>query len=118
MEYFVKPKLKSWSGSKLTDVNTYVTVLDAITATAYFLVRSFKTKTLQLSAATQALVYSIDVSVDGTVWVNKVTDQALTVATPVAETLTEIWNYMRVQVKPAAAGVHGTITVNIVGGTL
>lgn len=114
----MKPKLKSWSATKLTAADTYFVLLDAVTGTAYFLVRGFKTKAIQLSAATQALVYSIDVSNDTTIWINKVTDQALAVATPVGETLTEIWNYIRIQVKPAAAGVHGTITVKIVGGTL
>ena len=118
MEYFIKPKLKSWSGTKLTTVDTYFTLLDAVTGTAYFFTKGFKSKVIQLSAAAQALVYSIDVSNDATIWFNKVTEQPLAVATPVAETLTEIWNYIRVQVKPAAAGVHGTITVNIVGGTL
>jgi len=118
MEHFVKPKLRAWIGSKLTTVDTYVVVPEIVVGTLYFYMRGLKSKVIQLSAATQALVYSIDVSNDNIIWVNKVTDQALTVATPVAETLTEIWNYMRVQVKPAAAGVHGTITVNIVGGTL
>lgn len=119
MEHFVKPKLKSWSGTKLTTVDTYVTVLDAITGTAYFLTRGYKTKTIQLSAATKALVYSIDVSVDGSIWVNKVTDQALATATPVVTSyVDELWNYLRVQVKPNAAGQHGTITVVMIGGTL
>lgn len=118
MEHFVKPKLRAWIGSKLTTVDTYVVVPEIVVGTLYFYMRGLKSKVIQLSAATQALVYSIDVSNDNIIWVNKVTDQPLAVATPIGETLTEIWNYMRVQVKPAAAGVHGTITVNIVGGTL
>lgn len=118
MEDFVKPKLKNWSATKLTAADTYFTLLDAVTGTAYFFIRGFKTKAIQLSAATQALVYSIDVSNDASIWINKVTDQPLAVATPVGETLNEIWDFMRVQVKTAAAGVNGTITVKIVGGTL
>jgi hypothetical protein len=118
VEHFVKSKLKSWSGTKLTAADTYATVTDAVTSTAYFIVRGFKSKVIQLSAATNALQYSIDVSNDGSIWINKVTDQALAVATPVGVVLNEIWDFLRVQVKPAAAGVHGTITVKIVGGTL
>jgi hypothetical protein len=117
-EAFSKPKMKAWSGTKLTSVDTYVTVPDAILATDYFNVRGYRSKTIQLSAATNNLLYSVDVSNDATVWVNKTTDQSLLTTTPKLQTLTELWDFIRVQVKPAVSATHGTITVKISGGTL
>jgi len=117
-EIFVKPKMKAWSGTKLTTVNTYVTVPEAVTALAYAFLKGFKSKTISLSAAANNLLYSIDVSNENIIWINKITDQSLVVGTPVKETLTEPWNYMRVQVKPAVDDTHGTISVYIQGSSL
>lgn len=118
MEQFVKPKLKDWSGSKLTTVNTYGTVPDALLNTAYFKVKGYKRKAIQLTAATKTLLYSIDVSMDASVWVNKTTDQELAAAASIVESLTELWNFLRVQVKPKDADQHGTLTVGVWGSTL
>lgn len=118
MEYFVKPKLKAWSGTKLTTVNTYVTVPEAVTAIAYALMKGFKNKTITLAATTNNLLFSIDVSNENIIWINKVTDQTLVVGTPQLAFLSEPWNYIRIQVKPAVDDTHGTISVYIQGSTL
>ena len=118
VEYFIKPKLKDFSGSLLTTVNTYATIPDSATSTNYFYVRGYRYKSLVLSATTNNLLYSLDGSNDASTWFNIKTDQALNVGTPVLETDTDLYNYYRVQIKPATADQHGTGTAKLVGSTL
>jgi len=111
LEIFIKPKLKAFTGSKTTTINTYVTIPDAVTALEYWFCRGFKSKYFTLKATLNNLLYSIDVSADGTVWFNVKTDQAIASGVTKSETHAEIWPYYRVQVKPAVAGVHGKLEV-------
>lgn len=110
-EIFIKPKLKAIAGTKTTTSDAYTSVPDTESGLLYWFCRGFKTKYFVLSATTNNLLYSIDVSADGSNWFNIKTDQSLTTATKKSETHAEIWPYYRIQVKPAAAGQNGTITI-------
>jgi len=111
MEFFMKPKLKAFSGSKTTTINTYVTVPDAITGTEYWYCRGFKSKYFVLKCTLNNLLYSLDVSPDGALWFNIKTDQLILKDATAKETHTEIWPYYRVQVKPNVNDVHGKLEV-------
>jgi hypothetical protein len=111
-EVFVKPRLKTVSGSLLTTGNSYATVPDAVALTAYFYCKGYKGKYFVLQCTTADLLFSVDVSADGTIWFNKVTDQLILIGASDELTSTESWPYYRVQVKPNVAGVHGTLAVS------
>ena len=113
MEVFIKPKLKTLHGTKLTTVDTLVSVPCTENGDLFFTIRGYKSKLLILSAATNTLVYTFDVSNDASVWFNKTAETDLLTTTPQYIVMTEIWRYCRVQVKPKVAATHGTITATL-----
>ena len=122
-DVFIRPVLGYITGSKLTTVNTYVTCTITAPSSAVgltnFPIRGWKTLTVVLNAVTQNLHFDVDVSLDETVWVPKEVDKLVVVGTPVPLTLNdEPWNWMRILVKPAVAGVHGTGSFRVDGSTM
>jgi hypothetical protein len=117
MEFFIKPRLKAESGSLLTTVDTYATIKE-------FNIRGYQSKTFVLKAVTNDLKFSIDFSIDGTNWYNRLTDIAVSAAAFVVkeddteEELRGHFRFCRVQVKPAVSATHGTGTFEFEGSTL
>jgi hypothetical protein len=122
-DVFIRPVLGYVTGSKLTALDTYatctITAPTGLVGLTNFPIRGWNTITLVLSAVTQNLHFKIDVSLDESVWVSKELDKLVIVGTPVVLTLnSESWNWMRILVKPAAAGVHGTGSFRLDGSTM
>lgn len=109
---FVKPTLKAISGSKTTTTNSYVTVPDDETALEYFRCRGYKNKLILLKCTLNNLLYSVDVSNDASIWHNKVTDELILTGASIFVTLSEIWIFIRIQVKPNVNNAHGKLEVS------
>jgi len=62
-----------------------------------------------------AITWSIDVSHNSTNWINIKTDQALAKNATTYETLTDVWRYIRLQIKSTVADAHGTVDMYIMG---
>lgn len=67
---------------------------------------------LHETGGANAALYSIDVSHDGTVWHNKKTDVNLAADGEAIETMSELWAWIRVQIKDAAAPNHATVAAD------
>lgn len=76
-----------------------------------------KTTHFRFSAATQNLKVKLLASIDGgaTFPNEEVAEFTLTVGTDLSKVVTTFWTHLKVQVKPAAAGVHGTLSTNFAG---
>lgn len=118
MEFFLKPKLQTRTGSHLTTVDTYVVVPDDDTEEEYHYTRGYKNKLIELKCTVAALHFKIDVSNNLTDWHPKKAETAIAIGAFTFESMTEIWRYVRIQVKPQAAGVHGTLAVRVEMSTI
>jgi len=83
--------------------NSYVTL-----ATLY-LADCTKTTIWLRETNVNAIEYSIDLSMDNSNWTNKKTDVDLAKNASVSETLTDLWRYVRVQIKSDVADTHGSV---------
>jgi len=111
-EFFIKPKLAERTGSLLTVGDAYVVVPDAVTGDAYHLVKGYKSKIVELICTGNSLDFKIDASLDATTW-HEIKAEATLAVGSTFETNNEPWNYLRVQIKPTASGVHGTMAVTV-----
>jgi hypothetical protein len=70
---------------------------------------------MQLSeSAGQNVMYSLDASIDGSLWTNLKTNVDLLASGTQWESLTDLWPYVRIQIIDKFSGTHGTVTVKYV----
>jgi len=106
--------------SKTTTLNTYanvaVTSADSVT---FWNTEGLHTKVLRFTATTNNLLVKILGSLDsaGTFPDTVEAEFAVNVGTPVRKTIANYYDALRVQVKPAADNVHGTLAVQARGST-
>ena len=93
---------------------TLLTTLDTLVDVGTFSCRLLRSKNLNFTAATNTLVAKILGSTDGGVTFPTVVEaefDVTVVGSPVLKTSTVFYTHLKIQVKPKAAGVHGTLTV-------
>lgn len=96
-----------------TTINTYVNVYSWDT-------EFLQGKVLRFSAATNDLHVKILGSVDGgaTYPITAESEFTVAVATPVVKRISNYFSFLKIQVKPAVAGAHGTLTVTGSGSSI
>lgn len=117
MEVFAKPKLATRRGAHTTVADTYVAIEDDDTEEDYFRVRGYRMKTLGLVITLNNVTYNLHGAhkdADGAPesWIIIAVDQALTVGSAKVNN-NEVWDFLRVQVKPTVGGAHGKLQVDI-----
>jgi len=113
MEVFIKPKLAERTGSLTTTGAAYDVIPDDDTGEEYFLVKGYRSKIIQLKCTLNDLIFKIDVSLDATNWHNIKDETTLAKDAVTYETLTEPWNYLRVQIKPANGNGKMAVAVGL-----
>lgn len=90
----------------------FLTTVNTLADAGVFAVRLFKTKHLVFQATTNNLKVVVLGSVDDGVTypVTVEAEFAVNVGTPVTKTITGYYTHLKVQVKPAVADTHGTLT--------
>ena len=103
-----------------TTINDYVLVpfpLDRETTRNYWdTLHLAGVKLLRFSAADNNLKVKVMGSIDGTNFTETVEAEfSVTTATPVTKRILAYWPYLQVQVKPALAAQHGTLSILAIG---
>jgi hypothetical protein len=106
------PLLERSSLAAQLSTNSYVAVGDRS-------VGSYLTKKFTFTAATKNLLVRTSYSLDGGAsWTTLDDDISVTTAVPVEKAYTTIYSNLRVSVKSAAAGQHGTLSTAFFGSWL
>ena len=80
-----------------------------VTLGTLYLATSTKTTIMLRETNVNAVMYSIDLSMDNIKWKNKVTDQDIAKNAIEFETITDLWRYVRVQIIDKVGGTHGSV---------
>jgi hypothetical protein len=95
----------------------YTTVGNAYADVGTWEVGNLGTKRMRFTAVTNTINVQILGSFDDGVTypITVVTTFAVAVATPVIQTITDLYTHLKVQADPAVDGAHGTLTTSYVG---
>lgn len=93
-----------------TSTNSYVSMGSAR-------IEDFSKMTIYLreTGGANDVLFKIDVSMDNANWINVKAEDTLSASEKHYETLSDVWHYVRVQIKSAVAGSHGTVQWTILG---
>jgi len=97
------------SPSATHTVATTATTNAYVTLGTLYLSGCTKTNIWLRETNVNAVMYSIDGSMDNTNWTNLKTDQDIAKNASVYETLTDLWRYVRVQIIDKVGGTHGSV---------
>ena len=80
-----------------------------VTLGTLYLAECSKTTIFLRETNVNAIMYSIDGSMDNTNWKNIKTDQDIAKNASAYETLNDLWRYVRVQIIDKVGGTHGSV---------
>ena len=95
-DMFVKPVLISKTGSLTTTGNDYVVVPDDHDSSAYFYLKGYHNKLIELKCETKDLFYCIDSALVVGDWHPLEVDILISAGSLGYELFSELWNYMRI----------------------